>query len=429
VGDGQTYERQAAERWFAAGNATSPLSGAHLVPGLGTSLVGNVAVKRAVDELLLRHPHLARFQYSGNEEGNASTVSSQQPPPQPGTFEAPPAGPPTVILGTLNSGIFLTNGPTWGPCASWRGNIHNKSTFKPAFLSASASGEVVLGGEPMSKSIQVWGQTSNMQLLMPDWALCGAVAPDGSWVAASGRGMTLHIWKLQRSQAAPGTETVLEGHTDFVRCMACCDNTGTRIVSGGDDWQVRIWDLGNQRFVTLEETTSPVTVCAATQNNDGSTVLVGTSEGSLHVYDRRASTHIATIPEAHESSGIVSGVLDPDGEWAVSTDTSGNVRVWESRAGWKKELSRLVLSGQQQCIAIGLPSKPSSIATADSTGELRVWRPLSGDVIAVCPTVPGPVVALASFVSPSAEASGKKLVETAETAPKKSKGFFKRMFV
>ena len=48
VGDGQTYERSAVERWFAEGNETSPLTGAKLEEW-GRKVTHNVDMRRRVN--------------------------------------------------------------------------------------------------------------------------------------------------------------------------------------------------------------------------------------------------------------------------------------------------------------------------------------------------------------------------------------------
>ena len=56
VGDGHTYEREAAERWLAK-HATSPLSGQPLPPH-GLDLVPNHALRKQASALLERRPDL-----------------------------------------------------------------------------------------------------------------------------------------------------------------------------------------------------------------------------------------------------------------------------------------------------------------------------------------------------------------------------------
>lgn len=54
VGDGQTYERSAVERWFAEGNETSPLTGAKLEEW-GRKVTHNVDMRRRVNRLTDGH--------------------------------------------------------------------------------------------------------------------------------------------------------------------------------------------------------------------------------------------------------------------------------------------------------------------------------------------------------------------------------------
>ena len=55
--DGNTYERNAIERWFRAGNRTSPLNGL-LLPTL--ALTDETALGRTIEEYMALRPELAR---------------------------------------------------------------------------------------------------------------------------------------------------------------------------------------------------------------------------------------------------------------------------------------------------------------------------------------------------------------------------------
>ncbi len=66
--DGQTYEREEIEKWFAKGNKTSPLTGAEL---LSTVLMPNIALRKAIEAI--RESAAARIvRHSGpSEKANA----------------------------------------------------------------------------------------------------------------------------------------------------------------------------------------------------------------------------------------------------------------------------------------------------------------------------------------------------------------------
>jgi WD40 repeat protein len=67
-----------------------------------------------------------------------------------------------------------------------------------------------------------------------------AVSLDGRRVVSGGTDRTVRVWDLASGKA----EQALEGHIDWVRAVAVSPG-GRRLVSGGDDGTVRVWDLAS----------------------------------------------------------------------------------------------------------------------------------------------------------------------------------------
>ena len=78
VGDGYTYEREAAEKWFADGKTTSPMTGAEL-PESQRRLVPNFNVRTRADQARGGAP----------KDGSASTISASTSRTSPRTTRGP----------------------------------------------------------------------------------------------------------------------------------------------------------------------------------------------------------------------------------------------------------------------------------------------------------------------------------------------------
>jgi WD40 repeat protein len=70
-----------------------------------------------------------------------------------------------------------------------------------------------------------------------DWVWAVAVTPDSARIVSGGNDRTVRIWNL----ATWALERTLKGHTDRVYAVAVTPD-GSRIVSGGGDDTIRIWD-------------------------------------------------------------------------------------------------------------------------------------------------------------------------------------------
>ena len=69
-----------------------------------------------------------------------------------------------------------------------------------------------------------------------DWVKCVAATGDGLCVSGS-NDKTLRVWDTRTGKCL----RVMEGHTDWVRCIAAIGDS--MCVSGSDDGTLRVWDI------------------------------------------------------------------------------------------------------------------------------------------------------------------------------------------
>ena len=128
---------------------------------------------------------------------------------------------------------------------------------------------------------------------------------------------------------ASGASCSLEGHVGQVLCLACATGTGT-LLSGGQDATIRAWafDEATSAFVAAG-------VLAAAQGGHSSPVqalapagqflVSGDWEGTLKVWDLASGACAQTIPRAHPS--VVMGCLTWEGH-VLSAGLDGAIKVW-----------------------------------------------------------------------------------------------------
>src|SRR5690606_38409794 len=135
----------------------------------------------------------------------------------------------------------------------------------------------------------------------------------GRQVATAGQDGAVRLWRIGTRGAANGggTESIeaieppLAGHAGGVNAIAF-DAEGARIVSGGDDGTVRVWDVAERRPVALRPMTHGGPVLAVAFSHDGETI---------------ASGGIRAATEAEPPNG---GPASPD---------PGTLRLWVARTG------------------------------------------------------------------------------------------------
>ncbi len=163
----------------------------------------------------------------------------------------------------------------------------------------------------------------------------------------------------------------MEKHDDgtfFTECrgiVLCCifHPSQLLLISGGDDSQIKIWDLISKTCVaTLQAHFSAVTSLSI--SNDGWTLLSGGRDGVVVLWNLKDYSKVATIPvyEAIECVAVLPNDMIPatDGIVFATGGEKGVVKCWRSDTA--------------KCISEDLPSMPKA-STAGSIVELCITSP------------------------------------------------------
>ncbi|GAA2888011.1 hypothetical protein GCM10010517_51920 [Streptosporangium fragile] len=188
-----------------------------------------------------------------------------------------------------------------------------------------------------------------------------AVTPDGSRVVSGGGDGTIRIWDLDtgRQRAA------LTGHTGTVSSVAVTPD-GSRVVSGGGDGTIRIWDLetGRQRAMRADHGGWVYSVAVTP---DGSRVVSG-GHGPIWVWDLRSGRRRAMRAD-HGGWAVPSVAVTPDGSRVVSSGGDGTIRIWDLRSGRQ----RAVLTGHTDAVAVAVTPDGRRAISTGGDRTVRVW--------------------------------------------------------
>lgn len=213
-----------------------------------------------------------------------------------------------------------------------------------------------------------------------------AVMPDGSRIVSGGDDRTVRIWDL----ASGRLELTLEGHTDSVRAVAVTPD-GRRIVSGGAYDMVRVWDLASGRFErTLVGQAGYRGVYTVAVAPDGRRVVWGGAGATVQVWDLASGRLEHTLRS--QSLAVRTVAITPDGRFILSGGDGGKVQVWDLESGG---LVRTLNGHTNPVYAVAVTPDGSRIVSGGHDNTVQVWNLASGRLERTLWGHTGPVDAVA----------------------------------
>jgi WD40 repeat protein len=197
-------------------------------------------------------------------------------------------------------------------------------------------------------------------------------------LAGCGSGGAARVQATHTATLPSVTSPVLaySGHGAHV-ISAAWSPDGTRVVSGGDDTTLQVWDaksgkkLWGYTFPTVGGFNG---VFAVAWSADGKRIAGGDFAGKVIVFDAAAGTPQLTLTNLADS--FVSGVaFSPDGaRIAAGTGTNG-IHIWNVATG---KLLLTYTKHTRPVFRIAWSPDGTRIASASDDGSVQVWDPTTG---------------------------------------------------
>ncbi len=209
-------------------------------------------------------------------------------------------------------------------------------------------------------------QTTKAQLA---WDAC--FSPNGSFILLACQDASLRLLELEEKSI--GEVLQYGGHEAPVRSAAFTAD-GQKIVSGGDDATVRIWNrtTGAELAKLSGHDGAVLSVDVA---SDGSFAVSGGKDKTVRIWDLRKNKLLHTL-NGH-TNDVTAVAVSPDGEFVLSASKDSTIRLWKASSGIELHHFSAHLGGVHS-IAFSADGR-----TAVSSGEdaaVRVWGlPEPGD--------------------------------------------------
>eukprot|EP00300_Choanocystis_sp_HF-7_P002446 c11862_g1_i1.p1 GENE.c11862_g1_i1~~c11862_g1_i1.p1 ORF type:complete len:351 (-),score=34.83 c11862_g1_i1:38-1090(-) len=211
------------------------------------------------------------------------------------------------------------------------GNPHEIASRVFRFLTSPSL--IVTGGT--DNMLRVWSPNLDCLAELPghnDWINSCSMSYDQSVALSASRDSSLGVWDLVKKrnvQLISGAH----GSSEFVNCCAFEPSPVCEwAVSGGTDWDVRLWDthtwnntqrLSGHSYAVRCLAVSPTRSFILSGSEDKSLIIYGATSGS------KGFEKVATL-EGHEAS-VRTCLIGPDGTWCVSGGEDGIIRIWDIR--------------------------------------------------------------------------------------------------
>lgn len=295
--------------------------------------------------------------------------------------------------------IQVRNADTLEVAATLRG--HTGSIIALAAAPPDPAGPALLAsGAVDDTTIRLWDARTGALLQElrghTGWIRSLAFSPDGALLASASVDTTIRLWDVQRG-ALVGS---MEGHTDWLSGIAFSPD-GALLASTSRDGSVRLWDIAARAERPDFAYAVPPAPGTATRywttgvafNPNGAQIAIGSTDARIYLLNGRSGA-IERVLEGHTGLIAYRGLgFSPDGTLLASASTDGTVRIWNPNTG--AERARVRRPGLQ-ALSIGWSADGARLAiSSDTSGEVLVWDAATETVTQSIRLGQGLVVAMA----------------------------------
>ncbi len=166
---------------------------------------------------------------------------------------------------------------------------------------------------------------------------------------------------------------ILRGHTLEVNAIAISPDE-KRLISGGEDEKIKIWDLSTGKLLYDIDNKSPVKALAISP--DGKSLISGSTDQKVKIWDLETQKIKNTLSE-HKGK-ITSLAISANGKFIVSGSEDKTIKIWDLKTG--KSQNNLK-ENKTEITSLAISPDDDSVISGSIDGELKRWSLTNGKVL------------------------------------------------
>ena len=243
-------------------------------------------------------------------------------------------------------------------------------------LAFSADGKWLASGG--YRTVKIWKKSDSArvaELPIAETEVQALVAsPAGNWAAVAEAGGTIKLIDLATRQVIH----TLVGHEGPVHAIAFTADGG-KLVSGGEDRTIRVFDTADGNEQGKLETPVPVRAVALIQA--GKQIATGGEDNTIRTWAFPGQGEPVPLQEWQGHGGPITSLaaVPPNGDQLVSGSQDGTVRLWDVQQA--VEIRQMAHGSPVTAVAV----RPDGqhVATAGDDGLVKLWNVADGTEIAL----------------------------------------------
>jgi WD40 repeat protein len=201
-----------------------------------------------------------------------------------------------------------------------------------------------------------------------------AVSEDGKTIASGDRDGNLRVWYAANGKLKYEKK---HAHSQAIYSVAFSEKKYNKIVSGGNDKKIRIWnaETGIHEITTFKDDNNREghtnEVFSVAFSPDGEKIVSGSLDKTIRLWSTKTGKQIKE-PLIGHTDAVFSVAFSPDGKKIVSGSWDKTVRLWN--VADQKEFRKQVKKHASRVYAVAFSPDGKIIASASKDKEIKLWN-------------------------------------------------------